>query len=190
MTMPRNLSEKHKRVVDEWFSNGFSKRRALIAVGYSPQTAKSAPKSVFNRKDVKQYIEHRKQQLEQRAAKYDVTEENITKELAKIAFSNMGDLLVVQPDGTAIIDFGLMEPEQRAAMSEYAVEQYMEGRGEKAVAVKKSKVKFHDKKGALELLGRKQGMFNDKLKIQLEGEVSLVERLQAGRNRLKQGEKK
>lgn len=185
MAKPRNLKPQHQLAVDLWFGNGFNQRKALIGAGFSEKTAKGRPSAVFGRKDVQKYIEHKREKLQ---SKFEVTEENVLAELAKIAFSNMGDLIVVQEDGSAVIDFNLMTPEQRAAMSEYAVEQYMEGRGDGAVPVKKSKVKFHDKKGALELLGRKLGMFNDKLKI--EGEVSVVERLQAGRNRLKQGEKK
>jgi len=188
MTIPRNMNIRHRQVVDLWFGNGFNKAKALKDAGYSESVSKSGCNQIFKRKDVKQYILHKQELLKK---KFEVTEENVTAELAKLAFSNMGDLLVVQEDGSAYIDFNRMTAEQRAALAEFTVEQYMEGRGDDAVPVKKTKIKMADKKGSLELLGRKLGMFNDKLKVDLH-DTTIADRLRAGRlrvNKLAKGEK-
>lgn len=188
MTIPRKMNPRHRQVVDLWFGNGFNKAKALKDAGYSESVSKSGCNQIFKRKDVKQYILHKQELLKK---KFEVTEESVTAELAKLAFSNMGDLLVVQEDGSAYIDFNLMTPEQRAALAEFTVEQYMEGRGEGAMPVKKTKIKFADKKGSLELLGRKLGMFNDKLKVDLH-DTTIADRLRAGRlrvNKMAKGEK-
>lgn len=185
MAKPRNLKPQHKLAADLWFGNGFSQRKALIGAGFSKTTAEGRPSAVFGRKDVQAYIKHKQEQL---AKRFEVTEENVTNELKLLAFARWGDLLVMPDDGSEpYIDYARMGPEHRAAVQEIVIDQYMEGRGDKAKQKQKIKMKPSDKKGALELLGRKLGMFNDKLKI--EGEVGVVERLQAGRNRLKQGEK-
>lgn len=174
------LSPKHQAAVDAYFANGFNQAEALKAAGYSENTAETAQHSVFGRDDVRAEIERRQKKL---AEKSEVTVDRVVKELAKIGFANFGDLITVQEDGTAFLDFTALTAEQRAVISEFQVDEYKEGRGEDARDVKKVKVKFADKKAALELLGRFLGMFKDK--VELEAGPGLVERLMAGRQRVK-----
>ena len=63
-----------------------------------------------------------------------------------------------------------MSRDQAAAIQEFVVDEYMDGRGEDARPVKRTRFKLADKKGALVDIGRHLGMFNDKLKV--EGEMS------------------
>lgn len=178
------LSPAHRAVVDAWFANGcVSKRRALMSVGYSEKTSTSTPQAVFGRQDVIEEIARRRSL---HAKRKDLTEQMIVDEYRKMAFSNLGDLLEVNEDGSAYMDFNLLTPDQKAAMAEFQVETYEEKQvGDGAVTmvpVKKSRVKFHSKIQALDSLSRIMGLFKDK--VEVSGALSLVEKVQQARARL------
>lgn len=182
------VSEAHMAVIDAYFANGcLSQRRALLACGYSPAAA-SRPQIIFQRDDVADEIERRRKRREKRT---DVTEEKIIAELAKLAFANVGDLLEVNEDGSAFMDFNKLTPDLKAALAEYQVETYderapvVDGEADVAgvaVTVKKARVKFASKQAALDSLARIKGMFKDK--VEVSGSVGLVERIQEARKRL------
>lgn len=171
---------QHARVLDAWFANGCrSKRNALMAAGFEPSSLR-----IFNLPEVRAEIDRR---LTMRMGWVEaLTDERIIAEYAKIAFSSLGDLLEVAEDGSAYLDLASMSVEQRAAVAEYTVETYTEkeiGEGGEATEhpVKRSKIKFHDKKAALDALARIRGMFKDK--VEVHGAVSLIEKVQAARQR-------
>ena len=87
------------------------------------------------------------------------------RELCLIGFSNMADFVVAYEDGPATLDFSNMSRVQAAAIQEFVVDEYMDGRGEDARPVKRTRFKLADKKGALVEIGRHLGMFPDKLKV-------------------------
>jgi hypothetical protein len=87
-----------------------------------------------------------------------------TLELRKIAFANMADYMKSTPEGDPYLDFSTLTPAQTAALAEVTVEDYVEGRGKGARAVKRVKFKLHDKLGALDKLGRHLGLFDAKHK--------------------------
>jgi phage terminase small subunit len=187
------LSEAHRAVVDAFFANGcVSQRRALQACGYSAAVF-NKPHVIFQREDVQAEI-HRRRRLRER--RVDVTEEKIIAELAKIAFADMGELLEVNEDGSAFMDFNKLTPDLKAAMAEYQVETVNiksaiaaddEGTPASEGTVVKSKVKFASKQAALDSLARIKGMFRDK--VEISGAMSLVERIQEARKRLQPGDK-
>ncbi len=172
------ISERHLKLVTEYFANGFNKRAAMRACGYTETGIEGYQHRLFNHPDVLQEISNRRQSL---TRKYDISEERILNEYAKIAFANFGDILEIQNDGSAVIDMAGMTEDQRAALSEFQVDEYKDGKGEDAREVKKYKIKFHDKKAALDALAKYKGMFTEK--VEVSGEVSLVDRILAGRKR-------
>lgn len=180
------VSQAHRAVIDAYFANGcVSQRRALHACGYSD---KSPVVSVFGREDVRSEID-RRHKLQSR--RRDLTEDRIKEEYAKIAFSNLGDLLEVNEDGSAYLDLTKLTEDQKAAMAEYQVETYVEKTfeegedGEKGTVigtpVKKSRIKFHSKLAALDSLARIMGLFKDR--VEVSHTQSLVERIAAARQR-------
>lgn len=171
------LTDRMVRVIDAYFDNNFNQSKAMEAAGYKHGRMYAA--RFFRQPAVANEIERRRAKM---AEKHNVTQDSIMRELAKMAFSSLGDLIEVDSEGNGWINLERLSDEQRAAVSEFTVDEYKEGRGEDSRAVKKTKIKFHDKLGALNSLARILGIFNDKLKV--EGEISLAERLQRGRNRL------
>lgn len=172
------ISERHLKLVTEYFANGFNKRAAMKACGYADSSIEGYQHRLFNHPDVIQEISNRRQSL---TRKFEISEERVIAEYAKIAFANFGDLLEIQDDGSAVLDLAGMTEDQRAALSEFQVDEYKDGKGEDARDVKKYKVKFHDKKAALDAIAKYLGMFTEK--VEVSGEVSLVDRILAGRKR-------
>ena len=84
------------------------------------------------------------------------------------------DMLVIYEDGTGVPDLNKLTPGLRAALTGIKTDKFGD--------VIKVEVKLSDKLKAMEMLARHLGMFNDKLEI--AGELSLEERLMAGRNRI------
>lgn len=192
ITSKPRLSEAHARVVTEYFKIGcVSQRRALLASGYAATTASHMVHTVFGREDVQEEIQRRRDRLDR---KTEVTEQRIIDELAKLAFASVGDLLEVNEDGSAYMDFNKLTVDQKAALSEYQVETYEErhstenAEGESAssyVPVKKSRVKFASKQAALDSLARIKGMFKDK--VEISGVMDMQERIAKARERLQPG---
>jgi hypothetical protein len=171
-------------VIHHWFAGGCrSKRDACRKAGM----LSTSVGDVFNRPAVIAEIKRRREHL---AEHIDVTEKMIVQEFRKIAFSNLGDLLEVQEDGSAWIDMSSITEDQKAALAEYHVETYQvpgSGEGDDAEAgytVKKSRVKFHDKKASLDSLARIMGMNKDKLDVTVG--LTLSDKVQQARLRLRE----
>lgn len=148
-----------------------TKRVAIDKAGFAPSTKTW---EIFGREDVKKEIQRRQDIMSTKAG---INAEWIIERLMKIADADLSDLLVVHEDGKAHIDMNLLTPQLRVALGDFQSEGYGEN-------VFKMRVKLADKIKALEMLARHLGMFNDKLELQ--GELSLEQRLQAGRNRASQ----
>lgn len=99
------------------------------------------------------------------AKRNDVTVDKIIRELALLGFSNMLDFIGTQDDGSAFVDLSKLTRDQAAAISEVTSEVYMDGAGEDAKPVKRTKFKLTDKRAALVDLGKHLGMFIERKEI-------------------------
>jgi phage terminase small subunit len=93
------------------------------------------------------------------AKRNDISTDKVLRELALIGFSNMLDYIQTQEDGSAYVDLSKLTREQAAAIGEITSETYMEGAGDEARPVKRTKFKLVDKRAALVDLGKHLGMF-------------------------------
>ena len=179
---PNRLTMREHVMVEQYFANGFKKVEAVLAAGYSKRSADKRAYDLFNRPRVKAEIERRMKIVSEKAG---IDEEWVIKRLKQIA--NAGETLArfkkVGEDGMLRWDFTGASDEDLAVVAALDHETVWKGKGKNRVQVLKFKVGTSDIKGALDSLARHLGMFNDKLEV--AGEVSLVERLQAGRKRVK-----
>lgn len=90
-----------------------------------------------------------------------VTETDIIRELASLAFSNMQNYVQPSADGAPVLDFRDLTPAQWAAVREVTIEEFKDGRSDKR-EVRRIKFRLYDKTQPLELLGRHLQMFIDK----------------------------
>ena len=176
------LTSKQSRTIDFYFENGFNQEQAMLSGGYAVSTARHAPHDCFSNEGVKAEIARRKAKI---AAKHDLTVDWIVKRLMRIASASesLTKFKKIDKSGHLYWSFKGATPEDLEVISGLMTESYRDGRGKEAHIIKKFKINSRDEKGALDSLARIKGLFDDKITVQ--GELSLVERLQRGRKRVK-----
>ena len=169
---PSPVPSPKMRLACRFYCLGYSQKESLKKAGLSEKST-----TMFSEPQVLAYIDS---WLENR---YEVTADKVKAEIAKVAFSNLEDFMAEDPEtGDMIFDLSQMTEKAAAAISEYSVDSYMEGRGEDGKKVKKMRVKLYDKLSALDKLSRIMGMYQDTVTVKTD-EVAL---LQAGRARVAQ----
>lgn len=148
------LSPKEQLFVAS-YSAHFNAARAARDAGYSPKTAKQIGHELLQRADVKAAIDAI---LEARKQQYAISLERTLEEAARVAQSNIQDLL--DDDGQLIPVHRL--PRSVAASIASIEVGFTTGRrgrkGNKRTREQVVKVKLWDKPRALELLGKHQGI--------------------------------
>lgn len=141
---------------------------AAKVAGWSKSSAPSTASRLLRKPAIIEAIEAATKKAAVRAEeKFEITLDKVVEELAKIAFFNPIDVMTITADGDAFLDLSELTRDQAAAIGEFIVEDYKEGRGKAARDVRRVKVKFLDKKGALVDLGRHLGGFNPKAAVDL-----------------------
>ncbi len=152
---PANLTPKQKRFAEEYLVD-LNATQAAIRAGYSAKAAKPQGARLLTYANLVREIA---KGVQRRSARTEVTADRVVEELAKLAFSDIEDYLQIRGDGTIRLDFSAIPEGATAAISEIVQDVYMDGKGEDAEPVKKTKFKLHDKLGALNLLGKHLKMF-------------------------------
>jgi phage terminase small subunit len=172
------LTDQHMKVIDNFFANGFMQKPAARDAGF---TGPGYASLLFKRDDFKKEVDRR---LKAREKRYGITKDKVLDEYAKIAFTRFDDYYTIDPvTGDAMVDLSRVTPETLSAIGEYSVDTYMEGRGDEAREVKRVRIKLADKQRALDAISRIMGYNDDSVTI--KGGLTIVERLQEGRNRVR-----
>ena len=87
--------------------------KAAIAAGCKERSAHAVGWKWFKKAEIRAEIDRRMAALFDR---YAVTSDRIMRELALIAFGNVGDFVMVQGDGSLVVDFGTATREQMASL--------------------------------------------------------------------------
>jgi len=144
----RPLSPKQKRFVDEYLLD-MNASAAAIRAGYSARSAEHHGYFLTTRPNVAAVIEQRLAARRQRMA---VTTERVIRELARIAFADIGRIMTWSGEELIATPSALLAEDDRAAIAEIAVVKRKNG----DVA---ARVVLHDKERALEALCRFLGLF-------------------------------
>lgn len=129
--------------------------QAARRAGYSAKTANEQGSRLLAKASVQESIA--KAQAK-RAAKLEITADDIAKELRLLGFSNMQDYMRSSEEGDPYLDFSGLTREQAAALAEVTVEDFIDGRGEDARNVRRVKFKLTDKRAALVDLAKLLGL--------------------------------
>lgn len=158
------FTARQERFIVEYVASGNATRSA-IAAGYSEDTARAQGSRLLTNAFISEEIERRRTKIDKKiVSKYEVTRERIVAELAKLGFSNMADYTVIEGD-TPVLDFSEVDRDQMAAVREITSEVYLEGRGEDAQRVKKTKFSLYDKRAALMDLAKLEGHVVDRQQL-------------------------
>lgn len=165
------LKESYRKAIMAYLK-GMGKRDALTAAGYGPDYKIHF---VFDRPEVIKEIQRRQNSMSTKAL---VDTNWVVERLKSIADANLNDIIVLDEEGIGRYDLSLMTKDLRRALCGYDTSGHN--------GAQKMHIKLSDKLRALEMLSRYLGLFDDKLNVQ--GELTLVERLQKGRERVSHGE--
>jgi len=142
----------------EYLRTGNGSRAWRLAFNSNSQHGSFNAARLLHKPWMRDYIEECRALIRKRLI---VNEDTIIEEVAKLAYSNMTDFIVIQEDGSAVTDLSGLTREQLAALQEVTIDTYYEGRGDNAQAVKSIKFKLAPKLAALELLGKKHKLWTD-----------------------------
>ncbi len=157
------MTEKQKRFADEYLIdlNATRAYKAAYPTVKKDETAKAAGSRLLTLVNVAAYISER---MEERQKRTEITQDRVLQELAAIAFAKATDYAEVRGGITRVKPTADLTEDQVRAIA---------GIKNGANGVE---LKLYDKKGALELLGRHLGMWNDKLEVSgIQAEQSKLE---------------
>src|SRR5260370_29273843 len=109
----QNKKNRRYRIFAREYVKDLNGTRAAIASGYSKNGAEVTACRLLRRPVVKKIIA---KLMKKRAQKLDLTAERVLKELAKLAFANMTDYMVIGPDGSARVDLSGVDRDKGAAI--------------------------------------------------------------------------
>lgn len=157
------LSDKRRRFAEEYLVD-FNATQAAIRAGYSPKSAGQQGSELLKDPKVRAYVDARMAELGRRTG---VTAERIMQELARIAF--------LDPTELADMDTARIRPEasadDRAAIAGVKVKVI---ESESGVTTERE-LRFADKIRALELLGKRFGMWLDRTQMDVTGAVQIID---------------
>ena len=157
------LTAKQQRFVEEYLTD-LNATQAAIRAGYSVKNAAKIASQLLDKTRVKNAID---KAIAERSRRTGITQDRVLQELAKIAFVNATD--VINMDEATIR--GDANREDTAAIASVKVKTIP---GEEGDIVERE-VKMCDKLKALELIGKHLGMFTDKLNVNAEMAVKIVD---------------
>ena len=154
------LTEKQRRFCDEYLID-LNATQAAIRAGYSAKTAcEQGARLLANVKVQGTIAEH----MAERSKRTGVNQDRIVRELAKIAFVNLTD--IVDEEGRIRSN---ATDEDLSCLESI---KYKESSSDTGDSVERE-VKIASKLKALELLGKHVGMWNDKLNVEMDAELNI-----------------
>ena len=151
------MTKKQKRFVEEYLID-LNATQAAIRAGYSPETAGAIGAENLKKPEIKSRID---KAMAERSRRTGVSADRVIQELARIGFAKLTD--VVNPE-TAEIRKDASEDDLACIQSvkikpgEFGTER---------------EVKMYDKRAALVDLGKHRGIFNDRLKLDSDTELTI-----------------
>lgn len=178
---PKALSDKQFLLVQKYFEVDCNQREAMRQLGYTESSCGQSQK-FFGHPAVEAEIKRIQQKT---LSKFELNEEWVIIRLMAIANADVGAILLKLQEN----DYALscLSKDESYAIQEFITEEFTEGRGANAREIKRIKIKPADRKSALDSLARRLGLFQDNVNV--SGEMSLVDRLTAGRKRVADAKK-
>ena len=153
-----DLTAKRRRFVLEYLID-LNVTQAAIRAGYSPKTAMQQGSWLLSNVDVAAEIRREIAEQEKRTR---ITADRVLEEIAAIGFGDMGDYAYIDPNtGRLVLDVTGLPEGGTALIQEITQEEWVEGRGEQAERVRKTKFKLYSKLDALEKLAKHLKLYDD-----------------------------
>jgi phage terminase small subunit len=176
--MARKLTPKQAKFNEIYLSNGRNAAAAYrdaYKTTMNPQRCHQEGNKLLKHPLIRPTIERAEKQAEQaieRAVeRYAVSRERNVATLARQAYSNIKDFTRLV-GSERVVDFSQATDDQLAAVQEITVEDYLDGRGEDARQVRRTKFKLSDRGIAIERLNKMFGWIVDRSEVGRPGEFA------------------
>lgn len=154
--MPVLKNSRHERFAQE-LASGKTATEAFRIAGYRPNDGNCG------RLKKKEQISTRVAEiLDGAARRVEITRAKVLEELSRIGFANMIDYVRTTDAGDVYVNLSALDRERAAPIQEVVVDTYVEGRGEEAREVKRTRFKLADKRAALVDIAKINGWVIDK----------------------------
>lgn len=157
------MTNKQKRFCDEYMID-LNGAAAAIRSGYSTKSARQIGSENLTKPDIRARIDRA---LAEQSRRTGVTADRVVRELARVAFANSQDVIdfdsaTIKPDATR---------DDTVAISSVKVKTIPMPDGDGV----EREIKMADKLKALELLGRRLGLFTDNVNVSGKEVVQIVD---------------
>jgi phage terminase small subunit len=155
--MPVLPNARHERFA-QGVAMGQPAAEAYEAAGYRSKrhaAAANAWRLLTTNAAVRERIAELKQRGAERA---EITIERWLQEVARVGFFNMARIMRIGADGDPYLDLSQITEDEAAAIAEFTVEDFKDGRAKDAREVRRIRVKTHNKLGALAEIGKHLGI--------------------------------
>ena len=152
------LNAKQRRFVEEYLLD-LNATQAAIRAGYSAKTASAQSFDLLRKPEIASAIQ---EAMQKRSEKTGITAERVLAELARLSFADIRKIFT--EDGQLRPVHELPEEVAASISSVEVVTSRVPG-GEPTEVEYTSKIKFWDKRGSLELLGKHLKLFTDKTEV-------------------------
>jgi phage terminase small subunit len=155
----KTLTDKATRFVDEYLVD-LNATQAAIRAGYSKTSAYSIGCENLTKPDIQNEISQRQKDLQK---KTKITTERVLAEYAKIAFSNLTDIVDYATGTISIESFKNLTPEQKHCIKKIKfVTVVQRGSDGEPSPVERVEIELFDKQRSLDSLARHLAMFDGK----------------------------
>lgn len=144
--MPAKLTLKQQRFVEEYFKD-FNATQAAIRAGYSVRNADKIGSELLGKTGVSCAIQEHMAAVSVRTG---INAERILREYARLAFTDIRDIVTFGPKGVQVKDSGTLSADDAAAISEISEVTF---KGKKTITVK-----LYPKQAALDMLAKRLGL--------------------------------
>jgi phage terminase small subunit len=172
------LTPEQTKFVEIYLSNGRNGAdayRQAYKSAAAPQVCATRAYRLLHTKNILAIIERsekrQEQAVERAVEKYAVSRERNVATLARLAYSNIKDFTRLV-GSERVVDFSQATDDQLAAVQEITVEDYLDGRGEDARQVRRTKFKLSDRGLAIERLNKMFGWIIDRSEVGRPGEFA------------------
>jgi phage terminase small subunit len=146
--------------------------RAAIAAGYAKDSAKEMGYENLTKPHVASKV---RQRLLEMASRAEITAGSVLRELALMAFADMGQYNSVDEDGAVRLDFRGMGPDGMRAVKKIKQEVMMIGDANDRMPILKTEFELYDKQVALDKLMRYMGLYAKDNKRELAVDLAVRE---------------
>jgi phage terminase small subunit len=153
---PPMLTPKQSRFVEEYVVD-LNGKQAAVGAGYSAKSAEVQASRLLRNTAVQAALG---QAMQARSRRTAVTADRVVTEFARLAFANMRDYW---PRPGETIDLHRLDRDLAAAIEEITIDEVVDAAG---ILHRRTRLKLHDKKGALDSLARHLGLFVDRHAIE------------------------